>query len=160
MNEKDNVDRWRAMKLSFKKFGIVACIAGVLLLAWITLRPVEVVAVHQHNEFAYILVRNFPLTDRGKIAWWLAHADKLKTKYGFPRPGPYGLFSVSFWDFKDGYKEDAFDLFCFSDMKTRKNCIDKNVVLSVDNAIDGTVFFTTDDDTYTLKDGKIVPFTL
>jgi len=76
------------MKFSLKKCGIVACIAGALLLAWINLRPVELVAVHQHNEFAYILVRNFPLTDRGKIAWWLAHADELKAKYAFPRPGP------------------------------------------------------------------------
>jgi len=148
------------MKFSLKKCGIAACIIAVILLAWINLRPVEVVAVHQDDEFAYILVRNFPLTDRGKIAWWLAHANELKEKYAFPRPGPYGLYSISFWDFKDGYKEDAFDLFCFSDMKTRKNCIDKNVVLSVDNAIDGTVFFTTDNDTYTLKDGKIAPFTL
>ena len=148
------------MKLSLKKCGIVACIAGALLLAWITLRPVEVVAVHQDDEFAYILVYNFPLTDRGKIAWWLAHANELKAKYAIPRPGPYGLYSISFWDFGDGYKEDAFDLFCFSDMKTKKNCIEKNMVFSIDNNIEGTVIFTTDNDAYTLKDGKIVPFTL
>ncbi len=146
------------MKLSLKKCGIVACIMAVLLLAWINLRPVQLVAVHQHNEFAYILVRNFPLTDKGKIAWWLAHADELKAKYGFPRPGPYGLYSILFWDFGDGYKEDAFDLFCFSDMKTKKNCIEKNMVLSIDNARDGTVIFTTDKDAYTLKDGKMIPY--
>lgn len=154
------MDNARIMKFSLKKCGIVACIAGALLLAWINLRPVELVAVHQHNEFAYILVRNFPLTDRGKIAWWLAHTDELKAKYGFPHPGLYGLYSISFWDFKDGYKEDAFDLFCFRDMKTRKNCIEKNIVFSVDNTRYGTVFFTTDYGRYTLKDGKIVSFTL
>ena len=148
------------MKFSLKKCGIVACIVGALLLAWINLRPVEVVAVHQDDQLTYILVRNFPLTDKGKITWWLAHANELKAKYAIPRPGPYGLYSISFRDFGDGYKEDAFDLFCFSDMKTKKNCIDKNVVLSVDNAIDGTVFFTTNDGTYTLKEGKIVSFAL
>ncbi len=146
------------MNLTFKKCGIVACIMAVLLLAWINLRPVELVAVHQDDEFAYILVHNFPLTDKGKIAWWLAHADELKAKYGFPRPGPYGLYSLSFWDFGDGYKEDAFDLFCFSDMKTRKNCIEKNVVFRVDNARDGTVIFNTIIDKYKLKDGEIVPY--
>lgn len=145
------------MKISFKTCGIVTCITGALILAWINLRPVELVAVHQDDEFAYILVHNFPLTDKGKIAWWLAHANELKTKYAIPRPGPYGLYSISFWDFGDGYKEDAFDLFCFSDMKTRKNCIEKNMVLSIDNNIEGTVIFTTDNDAYTLKDGKIVP---
>ncbi|WP_312632710.1 DUF943 family protein [Pseudescherichia sp.] len=148
------------MKLSLKKCGIVACIMAVLLLAWINLRPVELVAVHQDDEFAYIMVHNFPLTDKGKIAWWLAHADELKAKYGFPRPGPYGLYSISFWDFKDGYKEDAYDLLCFSDMKTKKNCIEKNIVFSVENTIEGTVFFTTYNGRYTLRDGKIVPFKL
>ncbi|WP_144817607.1 MULTISPECIES: DUF943 family protein [Enterobacteriaceae] len=146
------------MKLSFKTCGIAACIAGALILAWINFRPVELVAVHQHDEFAYILVHNFPLTDKGKIAWWLAHADKLKEKYAFPRPGPYGLYFIIFWDFGDGYKEDAFDLFCFSDMKTKKNCVDKNFVFMVNNTRDGTVVFTTDIDKYTLKDGKIVPY--
>ena len=117
------------MKFSLKKCGIAACIMTVILLAWINLRPVEVVAVHQHNEFAYILVRNFPLTDRGKIAWWLEHANELKEKYAFPRPGPYGLYSISFWDFKDGYKEDAFDLFCFRHMKTKKTASKKTLCL-------------------------------
>jgi len=146
------------MKFSLKKCGIAACIIAVILLAWINLRPVKVVAVHQDDEFAYILVRNFPLTDRGKIAWWLEHANELKEKYAFPRPGPYGLYSISFWDFGDGYKEDAFDLLCFSDMKTKKNCIEKNVVFRVDNARDGTVIFNTIIDKYKLKDGKIVPY--
>lgn len=147
------------MKFSHKKCGIVACIAGVLLLAWLNIRPVEVVTVHQDNNFADILVHNFPLTDKGKIAWWLDHADALKEKYAIPRPDEYGLYSIIFWDVGDGYKEDTFELFCFSDMKTRKNCIEKNVVFRVDNARDGTVIFTTDDDAYILKDGKIVPYT-
>lgn len=147
------------MKRSFKKWAIAACVTGALILAWLNLRPVEVVAVHQDDEFADILVHHFPLTDRGKIAWWLAHADALKKKYAFPHPGPYGLYSISFWDFKDGYKEDAYDLLCFNDMKTKKNCIDKNFVFMVNNTREGTVVFTTDKDAYTLKDGKIVPYT-
>ena len=146
------------MKFSLKKCGIVACIVGALLLAWINLRPVEVVAVHQDDQLTYILVRNFPLTDKGKITWWLAHANELKAKYAIPRPGPYGLYSISFWDFGDGYKEDAFDLFCFSDMKTKKNCVEKNFVFMVNNTSDGTVVFTTDVDKYTLKNGKMSPY--
>jgi len=146
------------MKFSLKKCGIVACLGGALILAWINLRPVELVAVHQDDQLTYILVRNFPLTDRGKIAWWLEHADELKAKYAIPRPGPYGLYFIIFWDFGDGYKEDAFDLFCFNDMKTKKNCVDKNFVFMVNNTRDGTVVFTTDVDKYTLKNGKIVPY--
>ena len=146
------------MNFSLKKCGIAACIMAVILLAWINLRPVELVAVHQDDQLTYILVRNFSLRDRGKIAWWLEHADELKAKYAIPRPGPYGLYFIIFWDFGDGYKEDAFDLFCFNDMKTKKNCVDKNFVFMVNNTRDGTVVFTTDVDKYTLKNGKIVPY--
>ena len=146
------------MKFSLKKCGIAACLAVALILAWINLRPVEVVAVHQDDQLTYILVRNFPLTDKGKITWWLAHANELKAKYAIPRPGPYGLYFIIFWDFGDGYKEDAFDLFCFSDMKTKKNCVDKNFVFMVNNTRDGTVVFTTDVDKYTLKNGKMSPY--
>ena len=49
------------MKLSLKKCGIVACIAGALILAWVNLRPLERVAVHQDDQLTYILVRNFLL---------------------------------------------------------------------------------------------------
>lgn len=84
------------MKFSLKKCGIVACLTGALILAWINLRPVELVAVHQDDQLTYILVRNFPLTDRGKIAWWLDHADELKAKYAFPDPAHTGCTSSYF----------------------------------------------------------------
>lgn len=84
------------MKFSLKKCGIAACLTGALVLAWINLRPVEMVAVHQDDNFTDILVHNFPLTDKGKIGWWLEHADALKEKYAIPRPDEYGLYSIIF----------------------------------------------------------------
>lgn len=31
--------------------------------------PVEIVAVHKHNNYSLVLVKNFPLTNTGKIKW-------------------------------------------------------------------------------------------
>ena len=58
MNGNHNGNRWCAMKFSLKKCGIAACLAVALILAWINLRPVEVVAVHQDDQLTYILVRD------------------------------------------------------------------------------------------------------
>ncbi|WP_337587795.1 DUF943 family protein, partial [Yersinia wautersii] len=38
---------------------------------WLLLHPVEIVSVHQRNDYSDVLVRNFPLTDKSKINWWL-----------------------------------------------------------------------------------------
>ncbi len=50
----------------------------------------------------------------------------LKDKYSIPKPASDGFYTVIFWDFGDGYKEEGkYDRRCFDDMKTSKNCIDK-----------------------------------
>lgn len=36
-------------------------------LSWLSLRPVEIVAVHEDQNFSSVLVRNFPFTDKGKL---------------------------------------------------------------------------------------------
>ncbi|WON78997.1 DUF943 family protein [Serratia sp. UGAL515B_01] len=38
---------------------------------WLLNRPIEIVAVHQDENFSSVLVKNFPITDQGKINWWL-----------------------------------------------------------------------------------------
>ncbi|WP_016671583.1 DUF943 family protein, partial [Yersinia pestis] len=66
--------------------------------------------------------------------------------------------TVIFWDFGDGYKEEGkYDRRCFDDMKTSKNCIDKNKVFSVENDRDKDILFSVYDGMYRLeKNGKIV----
>ncbi|WP_130831801.1 DUF943 family protein [[Erwinia] mediterraneensis] len=121
---------------------------GIMLMAahfcysiWQDFEPVEIVAVHKDDVSSDVLVKNFPVTDRGKLDWWQKNHAWLKEKYGVPEFAQDGSFSVWFWNFGDGYKalpthdlrlsRQTSDLLCFDEMKTKKNCIEKDAVLRV-----------------------------
>lgn len=122
-------------------------------IAWLLLRPVEIVAIHENRHFSSVLVNNFPFTTRGKIEWWLQNKDMLKERYGIPKPASYGNFSITFWLFGDGYKEEGkYDRRCFNDMKTKVNCIEKDIVLNVRNSKNmGVVFLRMEEYTESIK---------
>ncbi len=153
------------MKVRNKKVLYAFCLVGMALCAyffWLSLRPVEIVAVHHRSSgFSDVLLKNPPLTDKGKINWWLKNKDMLKEKYDIPEPDKEGWFWVTFWLFGDGYKEEGkYDRLCFLDMKIPKNCIEKNPVFSVDKSKNlGVIFTVYDGDDYRLKkNGEIVKF--
>lgn len=102
-------------------------------------------------------MENFPITDSGKIAWWIKNKSMLAEKYKIPKPASYGSFTIIFWDFGDGYQEEGkYDRLCFDDMKTAENCIDKNSFLTVRNTPDNRVFFIVDNGKYLLKESNKV----
>jgi len=82
----------------------------------------------------------------------------LKNKHEVPQPDTDGFFTVVFWDFGDGYKEEGkYDRFCFEDMKTPKNCIEKNKVFTVSYVRNMGLSFTTNNKIYRMKEnGQIV----
>ncbi|AIR59907.1 membrane protein [Cedecea neteri] len=131
---------------------VVGCVlAGYLL--WQSLRPVEIVAVHQRNTYSSVLVKNFPFTKKGKINWWLENKEMLKAKYDIPRPASYGGYTIIFWLFGEGYKEEGkYDRLCFDDMKTKVNCIDKDSVFSIDYSKNMGLEFTFSDGIYRLEE--------
>ncbi|WP_312140652.1 DUF943 family protein [Pantoea septica] len=145
-----------------KKILILFLLAVCLLLSywiWLCLRPVEIVAVHQENNYSDVLVRSFPPTDKGKIAWCLKNKDKLKEKYDIPKPSSSGYFTFIFWGFGDGYKEEGkYDRLCFKDMKPPINCIEKDAIFSVDKSRNMGIMFTVyDGDNYRLdQNGNII----
>lgn len=134
---------------------VAALFAYVL---WVSLRPVEIVAVHKEEDSNDVLVKNFPFTDKGKMDWWLKNKDMLKEKYNIPQPARDGDFSIVFWLFGDGYKEtDGYDRLCFNDMNTKINCIDKNRVFSVDKSRNMGISFIAQGGIYRMKkNGEIV----
>ncbi|WP_034810070.1 MULTISPECIES: DUF943 family protein [Enterobacteriaceae] len=138
-------------------FCLAGCIVAVYCL-WLLFRSVEIVAVHQRNNYSSILVKNFPFTDKGKIDWWLENKDALKAKYDIPKPASYGGFTITIWLFKDGYKEEGkYDRLCFDDMNTKINCIDKNSVFTIRKSKNRGITFTVDDAIYREEEnGKIV----
>jgi len=136
---------------------IIGCILSAYVI-WIWLRPVELIAVHQNDNHTYIIVKNFPITDKGQINWWLKNKDMLKKSYNIPKPAPYGDYTVIFWDYGDGYKDEGkYDRLCFDDLKSPKNCIDKNMILNVNYSKNyGASFITVKKSYYTNKNGDIV----
>jgi len=136
---------------------MVAIITGYI--TWLLLRPVNIIAVHGRGEFSDILVKSFPITDRGKIKWWLENTPVLQDKYKVPNPAKDGFFSVTFWSFGEGYKEtDGYDRLCFDDKEPPLNCIEKDALFSVDKSPNlGTVFTVYEGGVYRLDDnGNIV----
>ena len=145
------------MKNKTNKFsiGVISItLAFAIFLIWLAYHPVKIIAVHQEENFSEVLVKNFPITDAGKIKWWLKNKELLKNKYNIPRPGENGNFYINFWDFGEGYKKlGKYDRRCFADMKPPKNCIDKNAVFSVENGRDGSILFTVYNGTYRMEIG-------
>ena len=138
-------------KKLFTLFFLAICFLLIYWL-WLCLRPVDIVAVHQENNYSDVLVRSFPPTDKGKIIWWLENKNMLKEKYGIPKTSPDGSFVVVFWDFGDGYKEtDGYDNLCFNDMKPPMNCIEKDSLLMVRTSENTGSYFVLDSGTYRMN---------
>ncbi|MCT4716714.1 DUF943 family protein [Enterobacteriaceae bacterium H18W14] len=149
------------MRVKKKQAIVLIFLTGCMLLGywlWLSLRTVEIVAVHEDGNHASVLVKAFPVTDKGKISWWLKNKDMIKDKYNIPKLSSSGNFTIVFWDFGDGYKEEGkYDRRCFSDMKTKANCIAKNRVFSVETGRGSDILFTVSDAIYLMKkNGELI----
>ncbi len=149
------------MKAKNKKNLCALLLIGSVLLGyffWLSRHPVEIISVHQRNNYSDILVRNFPFTEKGKINWWLENRDMLKAKYSIPKPASDGFYTIIFWDFGDGYKEEGkYDRLCFSDMNTTKNCIEKEKYMTIYKIKNDEPLFSFDGNRYFLNENnKIV----
>ncbi|MEN3753870.1 DUF943 family protein [Mangrovibacter sp. SLW1] len=126
--------------MKIKLIGITA-FAFIIVAVIAFLRPVDIVAVHSESDASVILVKNFPYTDKGKINWWLENKSNIASQYHLPLASLGKFYRVSFIDFGDGYKTlGKEDRICFDDMKNDVNCVDKNVVFSVERNVSGQFF--------------------
>lgn len=151
------------MKIKSKKILSALYLVGFVLfgyLLWLSLWPVKIIAVHEDGNYSDVLVKNFPFSDKGKINWWLENKAILKEKYNIPKPAAYGNFTITFWLFGEGYKEEGkYDRLCFDDMKTKVNCIDKNAVFAVSYSKNLGTIFTVYDGAYRINEsGEIVKY--
>ncbi|MBT8767886.1 DUF943 family protein [Metapseudomonas boanensis] len=122
--------------------------AAVLYGAWRLSQPVQIDAVHRDGSYSNVLVRHFPLTDRGRIDWWEQNKAWLKNGYGIPEPEADGSFVVLFWAWDGVYRVDRgidqdSDLRCFDDLPPgQANCIVKSdIPLEVSRSRDGGLIF-------------------
>ncbi|WP_165699625.1 DUF943 family protein [Chimaeribacter californicus] len=116
------------------KFFLIASILCIAWGVWYLSQPVEIIAIH---DGSVLLVKNFPMTDKGKIAWWENNKNRLKNNYDFP--APYSInrsFYISIFDFGHGYKampdtDQGSDLLCFNDIKAAERCIEKKWIMDI-----------------------------
>lgn len=107
--------------------------------------------------YSIVLVENYPITDMGKIDWWLKNKAMLKAKYDTPQPETDGSYNVILWDFDEGYKEEGkYDRLCFDDMEPPKNCVDKNSLIIISYNKYKVTKFTVDDGVYVLQDNGLI----
>ena len=138
-----------------KKIFPALVVLSWLYVVFIMLKPVEIVAVHHDKFTTDILVKNFPLTNKGKIDWWKKNAGALNKKYPFILNESGETFWITIWDFKDGYQQEKPDdttffpshstdhLLCFEEIKAAERCIRKeNWLMLVTRATTGTISYT------------------
>ncbi|MFK8257720.1 DUF943 family protein [Erwinia sp. AnSW2-5] len=125
----------RTNKQRFKQRVMVAAgftIALILLVFF--LRPVSIVSVVREWNEGYFFVTNFPITDKGRIAWWQNNKDLLKEKYNMPFIGTDKQWTVLIGEAGDGFqflqhRASDNDLRCFDSLKPGANCIEKKWLL-------------------------------
>ncbi|VTQ56560.1 Enterobacterial putative membrane protein (DUF943) [Campylobacter jejuni] len=134
----------------------VLCIAisGYLLL----FRKTEIIFVHHVKGDTDIVVRNFPLTQVGKIIWWENNKDNPLIKNEISDVDEYGNYFVGIEDigvgfitvsearFSSWYSFAKNDLICFDEIKSERRCIEKNNLMMIHNSRDNkTVYYINGD---------------
>lgn len=125
------------------KYVIIFILASMILLYFCIFRMPEIIFVHQNREYTDIVVRNFPLTKVGKLHWWEKNRSSLKEKYGIPIPNENGNYDIIFLDGDNGFKAMPIgstlfsfgtnDLYCFEEIKSKENCIEKDRFMEIQN---------------------------
>lgn len=100
---------------------------------------VSVIDAHYDGNTAQVIVDKLPFLKSKKIEWWNENKENIMEKYNIPSciNTP---FQITIYAFGDGYKEEEEeDRRCFPDIKPPKNCIDKNIIMSISRTRNGSI---------------------
>ncbi|WP_380181231.1 DUF943 family protein [Kalamiella sp. sgz302252] len=121
---------------------LVILISFILLICfylYINRQDVKIIDVHYNGHSAEILVDRLPFTDSAKIHWWEKNQNEIRQKYHIPA-GEDGPFLIVVYAFGEGYKEEGEeDRRCFEEVKSPRNCIDKNMLMDIWTTREGGV---------------------
>jgi hypothetical protein len=94
-------------------------------------QEVTVINSYYNGSTAWIIVDALPFTDAGKIHWWQHNQDQIRRKYHIPT-GAQGPFLITIYAFGEGYQEEGKeDRLCFPNVEPPRNCIDKNILMTI-----------------------------
>ncbi|ELZ9927490.1 DUF943 family protein [Cronobacter malonaticus] len=122
--------------------------AVATIIYWVN-KPIKVIDVHQNYFTAQILVNDLPLSSSAKIDWWIKNSKALSDKYHLNDKDIY-IFA---WG--NGYQEEGkADRLCFADIAPPRNCIDKNILMSVSKTRSGKTEYRIDDEIWLQEPGQ------
>ncbi|ORM95838.1 hypothetical protein HA50_19150 [Pantoea cypripedii] len=109
----------------------------------------QVIDVHQDDFTAAVIVNHLPYFQKSKIEWWIKNKDSIVEKNHITPGNEQKTMNYVIYDFGGGYvEEDKKDRLCFEDMKPPKNCLDKDILMTVMRKREGGTQFIFNDDTY------------
>ncbi|MBV6818636.1 DUF943 family protein [Rahnella sp. PD12R] len=145
-----------------RKTIVIATILCIAMSAYMLLfRKTEIIFVHHVKGETDIVVRNFPLTQAGKIIWWENNKDSLLLKNDISDVDEYGNYFVGIEDigvgfvsvsearFSSWYSFSKNDLICFDEIKSESRCIEKKNLMMINNGRDNKTYYYIDGDSIT-----------
>ena len=143
---------------NYKRIGSILVFLIIAYCILIAVRPAKIVRVDNNTVF----VENLPMTNKGKLSWWLKNKELLKNKYHIINPPDN--FTVIIMNF-DGYEKlpkgvrdgSIDDYTCFDDNNgEQKKCVYNSIAIVVRGSVDGKVFINIGDKTYIQSsDGRV-----
>lgn len=135
----------------------VLLIITIVLYGYMNNREFQVIDAHHGEYTAQILVNHLPLSTSESIDWWVNNQSAILTKYKIRPSNAGGPWYIKIFSFGDGYQESGReDRLCFEDVPPPKNCIDKDILMSIDRTRDGETKIRRRDAIYILtKEGGI-----
>ena len=143
---------------NYKRIGSILVFLIIAYCILIAVRPAKIVRVDNSTVF----VEHLPMTNKGKLSWWLKNKELLKNKYHIINPPDN--FTVIIMNF-DGYEKlpkgvrdgSIDDYTCFDDNNgEQKKCVYNSIAIVVRGSVDGKVFINIGDKTYIQSsDGRV-----
>ena len=115
---------------------------GRIFLFRLAIRNPEIIYVSQHVAMMDIVIKQPPVTQKGKITWWEANEAVIKKKYGSPMSDENGVYYVNLLDGGNGFKKPSEDnsnwfsfsqkkLQCFDEIKSEKRCFENSNQMTI-----------------------------
>ena len=104
-----------------------------------------------------IVIKQPPVTQKGKITWWEANEAVIKKKYGSPMSDENGVYYVNLLDGGNGFKKPSEDnsnwfsfsqkkLQCFDEIKSEKRCFENSNQMTIVHDRSNNIFYLIDNE--------------
>jgi hypothetical protein len=143
-----------------KNYGIFIIFLLIIVTYFFILREPKIIYVHEDKDSTVIIVRNFPITQWGKIYWWENNKDYIKEKYNLSKSDINGNYNVVIFNENGGFKRNTgsdyywfsfehVDFYCFDEINSEERCIERSNLMMIQNGRDNKTYYYIDGDSIT-----------